>query len=50
MNRGRTPAEVDEGRREDAPASDRAFRLALWAYASVEFVAVALFVYYKLSR
>jgi hypothetical protein len=50
MSRRRTPAKVDEGRREGASASDRTFRLALVLYAVVEFVAVALVVYYKLAR
>ena len=41
---------IDEGRAGGAPRPDRTFRYALIAYAVVEFVAVALFVYYKLSR
>ena len=50
MSRGRTPAKDDEGRAGGASGSDRTFRYALAVYAAVEFVAVALFVYYKLSR
>ena len=50
MTLRRTPAKVDEGRVEGASPFDRTFRLALVLYAFVEFVAVALFVYYKISR
>jgi hypothetical protein len=42
--------DADEGRAESASDFDRTFRYALFVYALVEFVAVALFVYYKVSR
>ena len=50
MTQGRTPTRIDEGRVEGASRFDRTFRYALAAYAVVEFVAIALVVYYKLSR
>ncbi|HWW76236.1 MAG TPA: hypothetical protein VNZ44_12615 [Pyrinomonadaceae bacterium] len=50
MSQDRTPAKVDEGRVGGASTSDRTFRYALVIHAVVEFVAVALFVYYKVSR
>lgn len=43
-------AEADEGRGAGASDSGRAFRYALFAYAAVEFVALALLVYYKVTR
>jgi hypothetical protein len=43
-------AEADEVSVEEASDFDRTFRLALVAYAVVEFIAVALFVYYRLAR
>ena len=50
MTRGLTPTKVDEGRVEGASPPDRAFRYALIIYAVVEFIAVALIVYYKVTR
>ena len=50
MTRARTPTKVDEGRAEGASDFDRTFKYALVIYAVVEFVAVALFVYYKVTR
>jgi large-conductance mechanosensitive channel len=50
MSRDRTPKQVDEGRVEGAAGFDRTFRYALVIYAVVEFVAIALVVYYKVSR
>ena len=50
MTLGRTPAKADESRVEGASGFDRAFRYALVIYAVVEFVAVALVVYFKLKR
>jgi hypothetical protein len=45
-----TPTKKDEGGVEGASAFGRTFKYALVAYAFVEFVAVALVVYYKLAR
>jgi hypothetical protein len=42
--------DADEGHAEAASAFDLTFRYALVVYAFIEFIAVALFVYYKLSR
>jgi hypothetical protein len=50
MTRGRTPTKIDEGGVEGASDFERAFSYALIIYAVVEFAALALVVYYKLSR
>ncbi len=50
MTRARTPTKVDGGRVEGASAFGRTFKYALVAYAVVEFVALALFVYYRITR
>ena len=50
MSRDRTPTKIDEGRAEGASPFGRAFKYALIIYAVVEFVAVALVVYYKAAR
>jgi hypothetical protein len=47
---GEGGVEADEGRVEEALAFDRTFKYALVAYVVVEFIAIALFVYYKLAR
>ena len=56
MTQGRAPERVDEGRVidggrvDEASAFGRGFKYALFVYAFVEFVAVALVVYYKVTR
>jgi large-conductance mechanosensitive channel len=50
MSRGRTPEKVDEGRAEGASTPDRTFGYALFIYAVVEFIAIALILYYKVRR
>jgi hypothetical protein len=42
--------DADEGSVEGASAFGRTFKYALVVYAVVEFVAVALLVYYRLAR
>ena len=42
--------DVDEGRAEAALVFDRTFKYALVVYAFIEFIAIALFVYYKVAR
>jgi len=39
-----------EGSDEDAGTFDRSFKYALIAYAVAEFIAIALFVYHKVTR
>ena len=51
----RSPNETQDGRagatpEEDAGTFDRSFKYAVIIYAVVEFVAIALGVYYKLAR
>jgi len=50
MSQDRTPAKADESRAEKAPDFGRTFRYALIICALVEFVAIALVVYHKVSR
>ena len=51
----RSPNETQDGRAgatpdEDAGTFDRSFKYAVIIYAVVEFVAIALVIYYKLTR
>lgn len=51
----RSPNEIGGGRAgaapdEDAGTFDRSFKYAVIIYAVVEFVAIALVIYYKLTR
>jgi hypothetical protein len=41
---------VGAGRVAASSAFDRTFKYALVAYAVIEFIAIALFVYYKVAR
>jgi hypothetical protein len=40
----------DAPREEDAGSFDRSFKYALIAYAVIEFIAIALVVYYQMTR
>ncbi len=50
MSRRQNAGKVDEGGVEGTSGSGRTFKYALIIYAVVEFVALALVVYYKISR
>ena len=50
MSQGKTSAGRDEALGDEGRAFGCQFKYALIIYAVVEFVAIALVVYYKLSR
>ena len=50
MSLRRTTTKTDEAVVDEKHAFDRQFKYALIVYAVVELVALALFVYYKVSR
>lgn len=49
-DRQQTDEQADASPEEDAGNFDRSFKYALIAYAVIEFIAIALVVYYQMTR